>query len=531
MTKDVIFGLVGGLGIFIYGMYIMSDALKQLTLNRLKNLLEKVTSNRFKAVFVGVGVTALIQSSSATSVILIGFINAGLITLAKAIPVILGANIGTTITAQLIAFKLTAFAPIFAAIGAFVFFFAKKNKIKKIGIAILGFGLLFMGLSMMSAAVKPLADSQAIKDLFIQFGSMPILAIILGVVITVLLQSSSTTIGIVIALAIAGLIDFRIAFFLILGDNIGTCITAIIASVNGKIASKQLALGHTMFNVIGTIIAWLSFPVYTHFIPLLSPGDLTRQIANVHTSFNIVNTILFIPFISYYTKLIKKLIKGEDYEQKEARHLDDNLVQTPTLALTAVKKEIGIMLNIAEEMLQKSNNCIEKFDHKKFEEVKVDEESIDKLYLSISDYLIKITRKELSNESSEFASALLKGSKDVERVCDRIEKITLIASHLYEEDIVFSDDAKKDIKNIFKETQEMLELTRNALLNIDKRSAMNALSKMLDFNAARAKAEKEHIKRLTSGKCGHIAGYLFADLLIHFGRVNGHLKNIAEAVK
>lgn len=530
MAKDVIFGLVGGLGIFIYGMYIMSDSLKQLTLNRLKSVLEKITSNRFKGVLVGTGVTALIQSSSATSVILIGFLNAGLITLGKAIPVILGANIGTTITAQLIAFKLTSFAPVFAALGAFVFFFAKKNKIKKIGIAILGFGLLFMGLSMMSGAVKPLAGSEAIKNLFVQFGSYPILGIILGVVITVLLQSSSTTIGIVIALAIAGLIDFKISFFLILGDNIGTCITAIIASFNGKVSSKQLALGHTMFNVIGTIIAWLTFPIYAHFIPMISPGDLTRQIANVHTSFNVINTILFLPFIAYYTKLIKKLIKGNDYEQKEALYLDKNLISTPPLALSAVKKEMGIMLDLAEDMLKKTKSLMNKFDHKKFQEVQVDEESIDKLYKSVSNYLIEVTRKELSDNNSEYASALLNGSKDIERVCDRIEKIALISNHIYEDDIVFSENAKKDLRKFFNESSSMLAFTKDGLLNSSKKSAMNALTKMTEIEALLKRSEKNHISRMKKGECMNVAGYLFGDILIHFERINKHLENIAEKV-
>ncbi len=531
MAMDVILGIVGGLGIFIYGMYIMSDALKQLTLDRLKSVLEKLTSNRIKGVLVGTGVTALIQSSSATSVILIGFINAGLITLGKAIPVILGANIGTTITAQLIAFKLTHFSPIFIAVGAFVFFFAKKNKIKKIGIAVLGFGLLFMGLSMMSDAVKPLAGSESIKNLFIQFGSWPILAIFLGITITILLQSSSTTIGIVIALAIAGLIDYRVAFFLILGDNIGTCITAIIASAGGKIASKQLALGHTLFNVIGVIIAYFLFPVYQHFIPILSPDDLTRQIANTHTAFNVFNTLIFLPFIGYYTLLIKKIIKGQDYEQKEVQFLDKNLLSTPSIALTAVKKEMGTMLTITQDMLNKTRSCLKKFDHKKFQEVLTDEDSIDKLYKSISGYIIEVTRKELSDESSEYSSTLLNGAKDIERVCDRIEKIALISQHIYEDDIEFTPPAKTDLEKFFKDSNRMLELTKNAFIENNKRSSLNALSQMTDTNATLSKAEKSHITRLTSGNCGHIAGYLFADLMIHFGRINGHLKNVAEAVK
>lgn len=528
MAKDVIFGIIGGLGIFIYGMYIMSDSLKKLTLSKLKLLLEKITSNRFNGVLVGVGVTALIQSSSATSVILIGFLNAGLITLQKAIPVILGANIGTTITAQLIAFKLTHFAPLFIAGGSFVFFFGKKNKMKKIGLAVLGFGLLFLGLSMMSDAVKPLAGSESIKNMFVQFGSMPILAILLGLIITVLLQSSSTTIGIVIALAIAELIDFNIAFYLILGDNIGTCITAVIASVNGNKASKQLALGHTMFNVIGVIIASLCFPLYQHFIPMLSPGDLTRQIANTHTAFNVINTLLFLPFITYYIKFIKSVIKGEDYSQKEVQYLDKNLLGSPPLALSAVKKEIGLMLDITQEMLTKVHQCFRKFDHKKFQEILIDEDSVDNLEKSITAYLIEVSRTELEDDTSRLAQILINNVKDVERIGDHCEKMLIIAQKKYEDDIIFSEHAKTELEKIYTQTLKMLKLSKKGLAEDDSSSAKEALKVKMNLNGLILEAEKKHMKRLKSKQCESVAGHLFSDLMIHFGRINAHLENISE---
>lgn len=529
MAIDVIFGIIGGLGIFIYGMYIMSDSLKKLTLSRLKSLLEKITSNRFNGVLVGLGVTALIQSSSATSVILIGFLNAGLITLQKAIPVILGANIGTTITAQLIAFKLTHFAPLFIAGGSFVFFFGKKNKMKKIGLAILGFGLLFLGLSMMSDAVKPLSGSESIKNMFVQFGSMPILGILLGLFITVLLQSSSTTIGIVIALAIAGLIDFNIAFYLILGDNIGTCITAVIASVNGNKASKQLALGHTMFNVIGVVIACFLFPLYQHFIPMLSPGDLTRQIANTHSAFNIINTLLFLPFITYYIKFIKSVIKGEDYAQKEIQYLDKNLLESPPLALSAVKKEIGVMLDITHEMLVKVHQCFKKFSHKKFQEILIDEDSVDNLEKSITAYLIEISRKELEDDTSRLAQILISNVKDVERIGDHCENMLIIAQKKYEDDVIFTEHANAELEKIYTQTLKMLKLSKKGLAEDDNASAKEALKVKMNLNALIVEAEKKHMKRLKSKQCENIAGHLFSDFMIHFGRITEHLENISEA--
>ena len=528
--QELIFGIVGGLGIFIYGMHLLSDSLKKLTLNRLKDILAKITSNRFNGVLVGVGVTALIQSSSATSVILIGFLNAGLITLSKAIPVILGANIGTTITAQLIAFKLTAFAPVFSAVGAFIFFFGKKNKVKKTGLAILGFGLLFMGLSMMSGAVKPLAGSEEIRNIFITFGSNPLLGILFGLAITVLLQSSSTTIGIVIALALGGLIDFTVAFYLIVGDNIGTCVTAVIASINGSQSSKRLALGHTMFNIIGAAIAYLSFPLYLHYIPLLTPGDLTRQIANVHSMFNIINTIIFLPFITYYILLIKKLIKGDDYKNKEMVHLDENLLNTPNLALVAVKKELGTMLSIAEEMLGKAKLSLDKFNHKHFEEILVDEDSIDKLEKSIQNYIIKISASELSDKSSKLIPVLIYNSNDAERIGDHCEKIAKIAQKKYEDNIKFSDKAVEDIHEIFKLIDQMLKLTQKSITNESTKYAKEALEVETGIKAIISENRTNHVRRLKAGVCENIAGLLFSDLLNRLERISSYLENINEGV-
>jgi phosphate:Na+ symporter len=359
---------------------------------------------------------------------------------------------------------------------------------------------------------------------------MPLLAILLGLIITVLLQSSSTTIGIVIALAIAGLIDFRIAFFLILGDNIGTCVTAVIASFNGNIASKQLATGHALFNVIGVVIAYLCFPIYQYLIPFLSPGDLTRQIANTHSAFNIINTVIFLPFVTYYIKLIKSIIKGEDYEKKDIQYLDENLIDTPTLALDTVKKEIGVMLDISNEMIVKVQKCLEKFDHKQYQEILVDEDSIDKLENSITQYLIETSRREMLNETSKLAQVLISNVKDVERIGDHGEKMVMIAQKKYEDDVIFSEHAQKDLKKLFSLTVKMLKLSEKAITNDDRKSAKEAQEIKLDINAVISESEKNHINRLKSGQCINIAGHLFSDLLIHFSRINAHLDNIVEAV-
>lgn len=263
----IIAGLIGGLGLFIYGMFLLSDSLKKLSLGILKSLLEKITSNRLKSMLVGLGVTAVIQSSSATSVILIGFLNAGILSLGAAIAIMIGANVGTTITAQLIAFKLTAVAPLFVFAGTVYFFFARKQKEKNKGLVILGFGMLFLGLAMMSMAVAPLTENETARDAFVSFGKYPALGILTGLLVTLVFQSSSTTTGMIIAFASAGLLDLSSSIYLIFGTNIGTCITAILASIGGNLASKRLAWGNTFFNIFGTIIAVAMAPLYFKYIP------------------------------------------------------------------------------------------------------------------------------------------------------------------------------------------------------------------------------------------------------------------------
>ncbi len=297
----IIIGLIGGLGLFIYGMFLLSDSLKKLSLGLLKALLEKITSNRFKSMIVGIGVTALIQSSSATSVILIGFLNASILSLAAAMAIMIGANIGTTITAQLIAFKLTAVAPVFVFIGTAYFFFAKKIKEKNKGLVILGFGMLFLGLSMMSMAVAPLSGNETARNALVTFGKYPVLGVLTGLLVTVVFQSSSTTTGMIIAFASAGLLDLPTSLYLVFGTNIGTCITGILASIGGNLSSKRLAWGNTLFNIFGTFIAVAMAPLYLKYVPMLS-AYVARQVANTHTLFNVINTIVFLPIVPLFVR-------------------------------------------------------------------------------------------------------------------------------------------------------------------------------------------------------------------------------------
>ncbi|MFH1307170.1 MAG: Na/Pi cotransporter family protein [Candidatus Micrarchaeota archaeon] len=529
MDLAILLQVLGGLGLFIYGMFLLTDSLKKLSLGFLKKMLESVTSNRIKSLLVGTFVTSIIQSSSATSVILIGFLNIGIITLVKALPVIIGANIGTTITAQLIALKLTSIAPLFIFIGALIFFFMQKNKHKRKGLAILGFGILFLGLATMSSAVKPLKDDPATSELFLLFSENPLLAILAGLIVTIILQSSSTTIGIVIALAAAGLIGLPAAIYFVLGDNIGTCVTAIIASIGGTISSKRLALGHTLFNIIGTAIAIPLVPIYLAYIPLTS-GDISVQIANTHTIFNVVNALIFLPIIPLYAKLLEKLIPGKDYERKDTVHLDKNLLNTPTLAIRAVSREQAVMVGVCKGMLSKARKCLFSFSHKLSKEVDIDEQSVDTMQHNITQYLVEITKKELSEKNSKSIPTILHNVNDVERIGDYCEGICKLAERLYEHDIKFSSSAKEELNKLFDITNDALLHAKKTVENEDLNSAQKVLKLEIEIKKAISEFRHRHLKRLESGKCRNDAGLVYSDILIFTERINAHLANIAEGV-
>ena len=526
---SIITGIIGGLGLFIYGMFLLSNSLKKLSLNYLKVLLEKMTSNRIKAVLAGIFVTSAIQSSSATSVILVGFLNAGLISLAAALPIIFGANIGTTITAQLIAFKLTKSALLFVFVGAIIFLFAKKTRHKNKGLALLGFGILFLGLSTMSSAVRPLSGNDAVINLFVNFGKQPVLGILAGVIVTVILQSSSTTIGMVIALASAGLLDLPSSVYLILGDNIGTCITAIIASVGGRIASKRLALGHFLFNVIGTLIVLPFIPLYLHYIPMTST-DIARQIANTHTIFNVINAAIFISFVPLFAKLLSKIIPGEDYEKKEVRYLDRNLLTAPHLAIQAVVKELGVMIGICMEMSDKARRCVASYNHKLRNEISVDENSVDEMQKNITEYLVEITKTELPEKYSRLIPAILHSVNDVERTADYCEGIVKLARRVYENDLKFSNHAQDELNKLLNKTYTLMRHTKRAVENDDHKSAGITLNIDSEIRSLINLYRLKHIERLKENTCIGNSGLVYSDILSHIERINAHLCNITQGI-
>lgn len=529
MDLMVFLNILGGLGLFIFGIHLLSDSLKKLSLGLLKTIISYLTKNRVTSMLVGVGLTSLIQSSSGTAVLLIGFINAGIIGLSAALPVIFGANIGTTITAQLIAFKLTNSALVFVFIGSFTFFFAKKTKHKNKGLAILGFGMLFLGLNIMTEAVKPLAENESVLALFQKFGQFPALGIIVGLAITVLLQSSSTAIGMVIALASAGLLDLRTSVFIIMGENIGTCITALIASAGGKLASRRLAAGHAMLNVAGTLTALAMLPFYMQIITMLS-GDIARQIANFHSLFNIVNVILFLPFLTLFLKALYKLIPGDDYEKSEARYLDKNLLVTPDLAIKAVIRQLCAMLTLDRDMLEKARQCIVQYSHSLKNEIAVDEQSVDQMQRDITEYLVEITKGAISDEKRRIVPALIHSVNGLERVGDYCQDISNLAQRLYENDLSFSKNAQEELTRLFDKTQTLMSFTLKAMAEDNHHAAGLTLTIEKEIEALSFQYRLNHIKRLEQEICVNDSGLVFSDILQYIGRINSHLCNITKGI-
>lgn len=389
--------LLGGLGLFLYGMKLMGDGLENAAGNGLKKILEKVTSNPLKSVAVGAIVTAIIQSSSATTVMVVGFVNAGLMNLTQAAGIIMGANIGTTITAQLVSFKLDEIAPIFVFTGAVIVMFAKDTKKREIGHIILGFGILFTGMGLMSSSMKPLAKSQAFSNIIVSISGNWALGVLTGTVLTAILQSSSATTGILIALATTGTIGIGAALPIIFGCNIGTCITAIIASIGANKTAHKAAALHLIFNIIGTIIFLPFMGMIARFVALFGT-DVSREIANAHTVFNVANTIVLLPFTKYIINFINKVVKGEDEILDIApKYLDDILLETPVIAAGQVMKETIRMAEKTKNNLETAMECFKNEKILSIEKVYETERLINVLEQEITGYLVKLSKRELSD--------------------------------------------------------------------------------------------------------------------------------------
>ncbi|WP_270646659.1 Na/Pi cotransporter family protein [Paeniclostridium hominis] len=531
---QIAISLMGGLGLFLYGMNLMADGLQKSAGEKLKRIVELLTSNVLMGVLVGALVTAIIQSSSATTVMVVGFVNAGIMTLPQAIGVIMGANIGTTITAQLVSLDLVGIAPLALGIGIVIYLFSKNQKTKTMAEILIGFGILFTGMDFMKEAVKPLAEYKGFTDAFVAFGNKPILGILLGFGITAIVQSSSASMGMLLALASQGLIPLTAALPILYGENIGTCVTSLISSIGASINARRAALMHLVFNVIGTIVFMLILtkPI-TMMVQYLNPEDVSRQIANAHTLFNVINVILLLPFSKYIVKLTMKLMPEKECEKEKDKtvfYIDERMMETPSIALSNTVKET---LRMGEKAKLSLNNAMEGFLEKSKSKVDAsfeEEKLINKLQKSILNYLLKLSKTSLNYYSRESVDLLFNTVNDIERVGDHAENIAELAISTIENNLNVSKDGEKELKDLYEKVIE----TYNTALECMEKSDIDLACRVIKLEEQVDIMEKtcrlNHMRRLNENSCNIDAGVIFLDLLSNLERVADHSANIAQQV-
>lgn len=526
----IIIQLLGGLGLFLYGMKLMGDGLENAAGEGLKSILEKVTSNRLIGVLVGAAVTAVIQSSSATTVMVVGFVNAGLMNLSQALGIIMGANIGTTITAQLVAFKLDDIAPIFVFLGAVFVMVAKAKKRREIGNIILGFGILFTGMGAMSTALAPISASPLFTQVIIAIGDNWFIGIVAGLALTALIQSSSATTGILIALASTGSIDINVALPILFGCNIGTCVTAILASIGTNKTAHKAALLHLMFNVIGTVIFIPFLGILGDFVQSTS-SDISRQIANAHTVFNVINTLVLLPFGGYMVKFANKVIPCEDVVEKVGpKYIDDILLETPVIAAGQVIKETIRMANKAKRNVELSMKAFVDNDEALMHKVYENEKIINILEESITTYLVKLSKCQLSDKEKGIVASTFHIVTDIERIGDHAENIVDLAVEKSNRKLKYSNDAIDELYAIYDTVINSLDIAIDSYSTRDVDKAKTIVEVENKINYYQKNYREKHIQRLYDGKCNAFAGAIFLDLITDLERIGDHSTNIAESV-
>jgi phosphate:Na+ symporter len=540
--STVISGFIGGLGLFLIGMKIMSEGLQKRAGNSLRKILEKLTTNRYLGVIVGLVVTSIIQSSSATTVMVVGFVNAGLMNLSQSLSVVLGANIGTTMTAQLIAFKISKLAYPAIALGVAFKMFSKKQKRQYFGEILLGFGLLFLGMKTMEGAFVPLRKSQEFMDIFVYFSQNPLAAIFAGTVLTMIVQSSSAMMGITLALASTGIIDYSAAIAFVLGENIGTTITANLAAIGANANAKRAAVGHFLFNVFGVAYMYIFLKYFGHFVDIITPGDpyftdsqgnapyIARHIANFHTMFNIINTIIFLPMLGLLAKACERLVKDSAEKTKTTKYIDDRLIDTPALAVAQAKKEVERMSNIALSMLEDAKKAFFNRDLKLIESIYQRENIVDQLEKDISVFVVKLFQKSLSDEGSKTVDGILHVLHDIEKIADHSENIAKFTEKIIEKDIYFSEKANEEMAEIF---DVVIRFARN-ILNIYNKETYEVNINTEDENIIdklRKEFKNNHMKRLNEGVCTVDAGIVYVDILNNLEKAGDHTFNIAQLLQ
>ena len=533
--QEIIFHFLGGLGLFLYSIKTMGDGLQQAAGDRLRYYIDKYTSNPFLGVLVGIVVTALIQSSTGVTVITVGLVSASLLTLRQAIGIIMGANIGTTVTSFIIGFKLGEYALPLIFLGTMFLFFTKNRTVNNIGRILFGVGGIFYALNLISAGMSPLKDLPQFKEYMVTLGQNPILGVVAGAVITVLIQASSATIGILQGLYAGGFLDLKGSLPVLFGDNIGTTLTVIIAAAGANVSAKRVAASHVTFNVLGTILCLILLGPFTSMIEYfqallhLSP-EMT--IAFSHGAFNVSNTIVQFPFIGALAYFVTKLIPGEDEVVKyEPLYLDEQLIQqAPSIALGNAKKELLHLGNYAVKAFDLSYDYIINSNEKVAEKGHKTEEAINTIDEKLTRYLITLSSEALSQKESEVLTNILDSSRDLERIGDHAEALINLNDYLQRKNVQFSNSALEELEDIYRQTSEFVKDALESVENNDLEMAKSLIERHEAINKMERVLRKTHIKRLNNGECSTQAGVNFIDIISHYTRVSDHAMNLAEKV-
>ncbi len=529
MTLQNIIYLFGGLGLFLFGMKIMGDGLENYAGNRLKNILEKITSNKIMGILVGALVTGIIQSSSATTVMVVGFVNASLMNLYQATSVIMGANIGTTVTGLLVSFKIMEYTPLAIACGAAIVLFASKNKTKDLGNILLGFGILFLGMQLMGDSMKPLAESDAFKNLVVYIGNNWFLGILIGAAFTGIIQSSSATTGILITLANTGVVDINVIVPILFGCNIGTCVTALLSSINTTKTAKKAAIIHLLFNSIGTIMFIPLIGILITLVGKLAPGDFGRQVAYSHIIFNLSNTLLLYPFIGALVTLSNKIIRGEDSEElMSLKYIDKRFLEAAQIGMTQASKEILRMAYNVREGLHCSINSFLKKDDEMVKKVYEFEKLTNLLDKEITDYLVQVSSRTINDDDHERITNMFHIINDLERIGDHSENIADLCIEACGKDLKFTNQAIVQIKQMFDECLKVLNYAIDCFQHFDEKKFTNVLSTEDYIDRLEREFRESNINRLNRGECNADESTIFLDMISNIERISDHSTNIAE---
>lgn len=533
--QEIFFTFIGGLGIFLFSIKYMGDALQKAAGDKLREILDRFTTNPFMGVLVGIIVTILIQSSSGTTVIVVGLVSAGFMTLRQAIGVIMGANIGTTVTAFIIGLDVGAYSlPIMAA-GAFLIFFFKKNKIQNIGQVIFGFGGLFFGMDTMSGAMKPLRELPAFIDMTVNLSEFPILGVAVGTLVTFIVQSSSGTVAILQGLYAEGLVTLDAALPVLFGDNIGTTVTAILAALGASVAARRAAAVHVLFNIIGSVIFLIllvPFTAYVEWLAITLGLDPKMEIAFAHGSFNIANTIIQFPLIGLWAYVVTKMIPGDDVTVEfKPKHLDLHFIeQSPSIALGQAKEEILRMGQYSVQGLQETYEYLKTKNTKNAETGYQLEDAINNLDSKITDYLVLISAESLSSADSTRHTVLMETVRDIERIGDHFENVIELIDYQVNNRVTLTDDAMDDLTEMFTLTIATVQKSLDALDLTSHELAREVAEQEDLIDKMERKFRKKHILRLTEGLCSAQAGIVFVDIVSNLERIGDHSVNIAEAI-